>query len=78
MSYCYPDWRIVEKKLQDSIHIVEKLAQKNGFKLSTSKSPMLHFTKLSSPPPIEVRRGNVKIQKSETAKKPWLSVRFKT
>ena len=29
---------------------------------------MLHFTKLSIPPPIELRLGNIRIQKSETVK----------
>ena len=29
---------------------------------------MLHFIKLSIPPPIEVRLGNTRIQKSETLK----------
>ena len=29
---------------------------------------MLHFTKLSIPPPIELRLGNTRIKKSETVK----------
>ena len=42
------------EKLKDSIKIVEKLAQKNGFKFSISKTSMLHFTKLSIPPPNRI------------------------
>ena len=68
ISYRHPDWKVVQRKLQDSINIVEKFAQKNGFKFSTSKTSMLHFTKLSIPPPIELRLGNIRIQKSETVK----------
>ena len=68
ISYRHTDWRIVERRLQDSIHIVEKYAQKNGFTFSTSKTSMLHFTKLSNPPPIELRLSNIIIEKSETVK----------
>ena len=50
------------------MNIVEKLAQKNGFRHSTSKTSMPHFTKLSIPPPIELRLGNIRIQKYETVK----------
>ena len=32
------------------------------------RTSMLHFTKLSIPPPIELRLVNIRIQKSETAK----------
>ena len=46
----------------------KKFAQKNSFKFSTSKMSMLHFTKLSILPPIELRLGNIRIQKSETVK----------
>ena len=52
ISYRHPNWRVVERKPPDSINIVEKLAQKNGFKFSTSKTSMLHSTKLSIPPQI--------------------------
>ena len=62
------DCRTVERKLQDRVDNVEKFAQKNGFKFSTCKTSMLLFTKLSSPPPIELRLGNNRIQKSETFK----------
>ena len=68
MSYRHPIWKVVESMLQDSINIVENFAQKNGFKLSTSKTSMVHFTKMSIPPPIELRIGNIRIQKSETVK----------
>ena len=68
ISYRHPDWKVLQRKLQDSINVVEKFAQNNGFKFSTSKTSMLHFTKLSIPAPIELRLGNISIQKSETAK----------
>ena len=68
ISFHHSDLRIVERRLQDIIDIVEKFAKKNGFKLSTSKVSMLYFTKVSSPPPIELRLGNNRIQKSETVK----------
>ena len=54
ISHRHPDRRFVERKLQDSIGVVENFAQKNGFKFSTSKTSMLNFTKVSSPPPIEL------------------------
>ena len=67
---CYPRpvWKIVERRLQDSIDVVEKFVQKNGFKFFTSKTSMLHFTRLSSPPQIELRIGNIRNQKSLTMK----------
>ena len=68
ISYRHPDWKVVQKKLQERINIVENFAQKNGFKLSISKTSMLHFTKLSIPPPTELRLSNIRIQKSETVK----------
>ena len=68
ISYRHPKWRVVERKLQNSIKIVGKIAQKNGFKFSTSKTYMLHFTKLSILPPIELLLGNIGIQKFETVK----------
>ena len=68
---------VVERKLRDSINIVENFAQKNRFKFSTSKTSMLHFTKMLIPPPIELRLGNSENQKSETEKIPWLSLRLK-
>ena len=68
MSCCHPDWKVVQTKLQDSINFVEKFVQMSGFKFSTSKTSMLHFTKQSILPPIELRLGNIRIQKSETVK----------
>ena len=65
-SYRHHDRRTVEKKHQESIDIVEKFTQKNGFKLFTSKTSILHFTKLLIPPPIELRLGNNRIKISET------------
>ena len=50
ISYRHQNVKVVERKLQDSINIVEKFAQKNGFKFSTSKTSMLHFTKMLIPP----------------------------
>ena len=44
ISYRHSDWKVVQRKLQESINIVEKFAQKNGFQFSTSKTSMLHFT----------------------------------
>ena len=32
ISYCHPKMKVGERKLQDSINIVEKFGQKNGFK----------------------------------------------
>ena len=66
ISYRHLNWRNVERKLQGRINIVVKYTQKNGFKLSTCKASMLHFTKLSISPSIELRLGNIRIQKSET------------
>ena len=74
ISHRHQTWKVVERKLQDSIDIDQKFAQKNGFKFSTSKISVLHFSKLSTPPPIDLRLGNVRIQKSETVK--YLGVVF--
>ena len=68
ISYRHPNWKVMERKHQDSISFVEKIAQKNSFKFSTSKTSMLHFTKLSIPHPKELRLGNIKFQMSETVK----------
>ena len=68
ISYRHSICRIVERNLQDSIYVVEKFAQKNCFKFSTSKTSMLHFNKLSSPSLIEVQLGNIRFEKSETVK----------
>ena len=68
ITYRHPKWGAVERKLQDNIHIVKKLAQKNGFKFSTSKTSMLPLAKLLIPVPKELRLGNIRIQKSETVK----------
>ena len=59
LFYCHPHWRIVGRRLQGSVDIVEKFAQKTGFEFTTSKKSVLHFTKLPSPPPIELRLGNI-------------------
>ena len=48
--YRYPVWRTVEKKLQDSIDVVEIIAKKKGFKYSTSKTSVLHYA------PQKIRR----------------------
>ena len=66
ISYRHPDWRTVQRKLRDKMYIVEKFAQKNGFKFTLRKTSMLHFTKLSRSPPIELWLGNISIKKSET------------
>ena len=58
ISYRHQDLKVVERKLKDSTKIVKKFTQKNGFKFSTSKTSMLHITKLSIPPPIDLRLGN--------------------
>ena len=68
ISYRYPNWKVFERKFEDSIKFVEKFAQKNIFKVSTSKTSMSHFTKLFSPSSIELRLGSIRIQKSETVK----------
>ena len=68
ISYRYQNLKGVVRKLQDSINMVEKFAQKNGVKFSTSETSMLHFTELSIPLPIELRLGNTRIQKSESVK----------
>ena len=68
ISYRRPDWKVVKRNLQDSINFIEKIAQKNGFKFSTSKTSMLDLKKISIPPPIELRLGKIRIQKSETVK----------
>ena len=68
ISYRHPGWRTVERRLQDRIAIVEKFAQKNGFKFNTSKTFMLHFIKLSSRPRIELRLDNIRIQNSVAIK----------
>ena len=68
ITYRHPNLKIVQTKLQDSVNIVEKFAKKNGFKFSRSKTAVLHVTKQSIPPPIELRLGNIRIQKSETLK----------
>ena len=38
ISYRYPNWKVVERKPQDSINIVEQFAQKNDFKFFTIKT----------------------------------------
>ena len=53
ITCCQSDKRTVEIKLQDSKNIVEKFAQKNDVKFSTTKTSMFYFTKLLSPPPTE-------------------------
>ena len=68
ISYRHPNWKVVERKLQSSINVVEKFAWKNCFKFSVSKTSKLHFTELPLPPPIELRLGNVRVHKSETLK----------
>ena len=70
ISYRHPDVRTVKRKLRGSIDIVENVAQNNGFKFSTTKTSMLYFTKLSSPRPIELGLGNIRLQKSEKNKIP--------
>ena len=60
--------RVVERRLQYSIIIVGNFAKTNGFKLSTSKTFILHFIELSMPPPIEIGICNIIIQTSETVK----------
>ena len=60
ISYRLQNWRIIERKLQDSTNFVEKFAQKNGFKFSINKTSMLNFTKLSIPLPIELLLGNIR------------------
>ena len=60
-SHRHQYWEVVERKLQDSINILENIAQKNSFKFFTSKTSMLHFIKLSILPPIEFRLGNIRI-----------------
>ena len=68
ISYRHQNLKIVQRKLQNSINIVKKFAQKNGFEFSTSRTFMFHFTKLSFPLPIELRLGNIIIEKSKTIK----------
>ena len=68
ISYRHPNWNVVEIKLQESKSVVVKLTKINGFKFSTSKTYMLHFTKLPIPTLIELRLGNIRIKKSETVK----------
>ena len=46
ISYRNENLKVVERKLQDSIKIVEKFTQKNEFEFSTNKTSMLHFTEL--------------------------------
>ena len=65
ISHRHPNSKVVKRKLHDSINTVEKFAQKNGFKFSTCKTSMLHFTKLSIPLPIEVQLGIIITHKSE-------------
>ena len=67
-SYSHPGWKVVQQMLQDSINIFKKFFQKNGLKFSASKRSMLHSSKLSIPPPIELRFGNIRVQKSGTVK----------
>ena len=43
MSYRHPKWRVVERKVQEGTNIVEKFAQKYGFKFSISKTGMPQF-----------------------------------
>ena len=74
ISYRHPNWSVVERKLQDCINIAENFTQMKGFKFSTSKTSMLHITKLSIPPAIELRIGKIRIQKAETVK--YLDVGF--
>ena len=68
ISYNHSDWKVVQTKLQESINIVEKFAQKNGFKFFASITSMLHLTKLPISPPIELRLGNIRFQKFERVK----------
>ena len=45
VSYRYPDPKMVEKKLEERMNIVENFPQKNSFKLSTNEIIVIHFTK---------------------------------
>ena len=63
LLFCHhPNLKINERKLQNNITIVGKIAQKIGFNLSTS------FTNQSIPLPIELRFSNIRTQKTETVK----------
>ena len=68
ISYCHPNWRVVEKKLQVGVKIVEKFVQKNSSKFPTSITSVLHFTKLLIQPQIEIWLGDLRFQKNETVK----------
>ena len=57
ISYRHSNWKVVQRKLQDSKNIVKKFAQKNGFDF---------YEKLSIPAPIELRLRKIKIEKFET------------
>ena len=61
------NWRVAERKLQDCIHIDEKLIQKNGFRFFTSKT-FVPLIKLSIPSAKELRLDNIRIKKPETVK----------
>ena len=50
--------------MQETINIVETYAKKNCFKLSSSKTSMLNFTKSTYQHPLEVRIGNTSLQNS--------------
>ena len=68
ISYRHPDWSTDGRRLQDSKQFIENFAPKNYFTFFTSITFMLHFTKQSSPPPIEFLFDNNRLQDSETVK----------
>ena len=66
-SLRHQNLRVVERKLQDSINIVEIFAQKNGFKLHKQNVNVTIYQTVN-PPLIELRLGKIRIEKSEAAK----------
>ena len=68
ISYRHPDWRIADRRLQNSIEIVEKIPPEELLQVLRKKTCMLHFMKMSRPLPIELRLSNIEIRTSETVK----------
>ena len=58
ISYRHRDLRIVERSLKNSINVVEKIAQKNSFKFSTSK-PSIYVT-LYQTVELAFNRGSIR------------------
>ena len=53
----------LKKKTPEIINMFETFSHKNGFKFSTNKTSVIHSTKSTCPPPLELQLGNTILDK---------------